>query len=295
MVLVSVIIPSHDSGALLARAVDSVIPQTFDDFEIVIVDDGSVEPQRHIVGLDPRIRLIEQPNRGVSVARNEGVAAARGEYIAFLDHDDEWMPHKLARQLESVSARPDAPFWCTAFEWTWADRSQPSDTAPITYHGLLSTQTVLLSSVLVRRRDYWRVGGQNPVRARAEDWEFLLNLAMDAPPPEIVAEPLVRYHLHDRNASRMFEDGLAERLAVLDNHARRARRRGDVETLRAIRRGRARTRELFAHQAIDAGRECLAGADRRAALRHFAIAARLDSGVLAGAIGASVRRRVAIR
>lgn len=291
MVQVSVVITSHDSGPLLERAIDSVLAQTYPDYEIIVVDDGSAIPQAGLAAKDRRIRFIEQPNLGVSVARNNAVAAATAPYVAFLDHDDEWRPDKLARQLALVDAHPDAAFWCSAFDWVWPDHEVPSEPGPITYHGLLSDQTVLLSSLLVRRSDYGRVGGQNAVRARAEDWEFVLSLAMDGPPPAMAPERLVRYHLHERNASLAYEDGLAERLSVLDLHARRARRREDSETLAAVDRGRRRTRELFAHQAVDAAGRSLANARRRDAIHHLAQAGRLDPRVLRGALWASARDR----
>ncbi len=295
MVQVSVVITSHDSGPFLARAVDSVLAQTFADYEIVVVDDGSAVPQPEIAEKDPRIRFVGQANQGVSIARNNGVAAAAGEYVAFLDHDDEWMPTKLATQLELIAEQPDAAFWCTAFDWVWPDREMPSDPGPITYRGLLSTQTVLFSSTIVRRSDYWRVGGQNPVRARAEDWEFLLSLAMDERAPVMSEERLVRYHLHDENASRAYEDGLGERMSVLGMHARRARRRGDLETLAAIDQARRRTRELFAYQAVEAVGRDLSESRRRDAAHDLMVAGRLSPRVLAGSVLTSLRHRLSRR
>src|SRR4051794_37728124 len=97
----SVVIPAKDRIEELERALDSVIAQTERDFEIIVVDDGSeaaLEPRIGDAHRDPRLRFLRQPNAGPAVARNNGVAAARGELVAFLDSDDTWEPQKLERQ-----------------------------------------------------------------------------------------------------------------------------------------------------------------------------------------------------
>jgi len=100
---VSVIIPTYNRAHLLPRAIRSVLAQTFQDFEVIVVDDGSTDDTEAVVRSfpDPRIIYLRHDmNRGGSAARNTGIRAARGEYIAFLDSDDEWLREKLERQLE---------------------------------------------------------------------------------------------------------------------------------------------------------------------------------------------------
>lgn len=99
---VSVIIPTHNRPQLIGRAINSVLVQTFKDFEILVVDDASTDNTRQVVKQikDERIILIShQENKGGSAARNTGIKMARGEYIAFLDDDDEWIPTKLEKQM----------------------------------------------------------------------------------------------------------------------------------------------------------------------------------------------------
>lgn len=102
--LVSVIIPAYNAQAFLRATLDSVLAQTYDNLEIIVVDDGSKDETAAIAeayaARDARIRLVVKPNGGVSSARNAGIAAARGDYVAFLDADDIWHPEKIAAQIE---------------------------------------------------------------------------------------------------------------------------------------------------------------------------------------------------
>src|SRR4030043_1337098 len=100
---VSVIIPTYNRAHLVGRSIRSVLNQTYQDLEVIVVDDGSKDNTAEIVrGItDPRIVFLKhEKNRGVSAARNTGLKAARGKYIAFQDSDDEWLPQKLEKQLE---------------------------------------------------------------------------------------------------------------------------------------------------------------------------------------------------
>ena len=105
---VSVVVPFRDRIAWLAEAVASVRIQTFGDFEIILVDDGSEEPPAFLEGLrDDRIRLIRQERAGAAAARNTGIRAASGTYVAFLDSDDLFLPRKLEVQVDRMESRPD--------------------------------------------------------------------------------------------------------------------------------------------------------------------------------------------
>ncbi len=275
MVAVSVVIPSFDSENLLRRALTSVLTQTAQDFEVIVVDDGSQAPPHAIIELDARIRLISQRNRGVSVARNVGVDAAEGEYIAFLDQDDEWLPHKLESQLAHVQVRPAASFWCTGFFWVAAGSATPSHAVELSYRGLLHDQSVILSSVLVRRAEYQLSADTILFSCRCR-LDLFLRLAADGQPPAMLADRLVRYHLHDSNASQNYRLAARERFAVLDAHGRRARLRGDDKTAAAVTAGHRRTRALFAQKAIQATRRSLSERRHAEALRHFSFAVRLS-------------------
>ena len=115
---VSVVIPLYNKGPYIARALNSVLAQTFQDFEVIVVDDGSTDDGAEVVSgfRDPRIRLIQQENQGVSAARNRGIEAARAELVAFLDADDEWLPGFLETILRLRTLYPGAGLYGTAYE-----------------------------------------------------------------------------------------------------------------------------------------------------------------------------------
>jgi glycosyltransferase involved in cell wall biosynthesis len=115
--LVSVVIPCFNYGRFLPEAVDSVLSQGVTDLEVIIVDDGSTDETPEVVArlTDPRIRAYRFQNGGNSAARNHGIELARGEFLAFLDADDRWLPGKLERQLALLEAEPGVGMVFTDF------------------------------------------------------------------------------------------------------------------------------------------------------------------------------------
>lgn len=116
--MISVIIPLYNKASTIKKAIDSVLCQTVQDFEIIVVNDGStddgVEKVRNIK--DPRITIIEQDNQGVSSARNRGVMESKCEWVAFLDADDKWKPTYLETVLELMQTYPDCSVYATAYQ-----------------------------------------------------------------------------------------------------------------------------------------------------------------------------------
>jgi glycosyltransferase involved in cell wall biosynthesis len=112
--LVSAVIPVYNGEAYVARAVDSVLGQTYAPVEALVVDDGSTDGTPGVLaGYGDRVRVLRQANQGLSAARNAGIAAARGEWVALLDADDRWLPEKLARQVALMRAAPEVGFCST--------------------------------------------------------------------------------------------------------------------------------------------------------------------------------------
>lgn len=117
--MISIVIPLYNKADCIAAALNCVFTQTYQDFEVVVVDDGSTDDGAAIVEqyTDPRIRLIRQSNAGVSAARNKGIAEAKGEYVAFLDADDEWMPEYLEVQSQLTEKYPQCDVFATNYQF----------------------------------------------------------------------------------------------------------------------------------------------------------------------------------
>ncbi|MDZ7288429.1 MAG: glycosyltransferase [candidate division KSB1 bacterium] len=116
--MISVIIPTFNRATFLREAIDSVLAQTEQDFELIVVDDGSTDQTRELIAeYGGRVRYLYQSNRGVSAARNLGIRHATGKLIAFLDSDDLWLPKKLARQVKWLAAHPSTMLCHTDEIW----------------------------------------------------------------------------------------------------------------------------------------------------------------------------------
>lgn len=212
---VSIVIPAYNSAWSVGDTVRSVLAQDFDDFELVIVDDGSTDDldgALRALRVDPRLRLVRQANAGLAGARNRGLAEARTPLVAFLDADDIWHPAFLTRTVQALLADPLAPFaYAYSFRIDRENRllAMPAWTAPPRhdFQGLLAVNSIGNgSAALFRRAAVERAGGYDPgLRARgaqgAEDWKLCLQLAAIAP-PVLVPEPLVGYRLLPESMSQ---------------------------------------------------------------------------------------------
>ncbi|MBS0475546.1 MAG: glycosyltransferase family 2 protein [Proteobacteria bacterium] len=183
---VSVVIPAYNAAWCVSRAIDSVLAQTFDDFELIVADDGSTDDTRVVLqSYGDRVRIVGKPNGGLSSARNAGIDAARGRYVAFLDADDWWLPEKLARQVELMTAHTDLVFCSTAAriespdgerlgEWACASSPLP------TLEAIFATNAHVAgsgSAVMARRDAFSRTGGFDESLRSLEDIDMWMRLA----------------------------------------------------------------------------------------------------------------------
>ncbi len=170
---VSVVIPLYNSELYIQRAVTSVLNQTVQDFEIIVVDDGSADASYQTVLeiKDPRLTVIHQENRGSSVARNTGIEHASASLIAFLDSDDEWKPDHLEKMLGLVSQFPDCVLYAAGYETLRYDGSiwHSKDMFPVDWAGILpdyykvmASFPFITSSVIVKKAVLTEVGGFPP-------------------------------------------------------------------------------------------------------------------------------------
>lgn len=206
---VSVVIPAYNSAALLPRCLDSVLAQTLAAAEVLVVDDGSSDNTAEAVSrYGEAVRLLRQPNGGPGVARNSGISAANGDWIAFLDADDQWVPNKLERQIECAHSHPDAGLiYCDAIVLD-ADGTATgeflADKGPASgwvFDRLLHSFFVLPSTALVRRRLLVEAGMFSAHLRRVEDYDLWLRLARVCP-FQLVPEALTFYQRQENSSSK---------------------------------------------------------------------------------------------
>ena len=198
---VSVVIPAYNAQRTVGAAVDSVLAQTFDDLEVVVIDDGSTDHTAEIVAArsDPRLSCVTVENGGVARARNRGVAMTSAPLVAFLDADDLWLPPKLERQVQALRQHPGHGLCFASTELVddelqqiGANRARPYEDfseALLLDGNIVSAGS---SSVLVERALLKEVGGFDPQLSQCADWDMWLRLSRVTSflPLE---EPLVRY------------------------------------------------------------------------------------------------------
>ena len=200
---VSVIIPTYNRANLISETVNSVLAQTYHNFEVIVVDDGSTDNTLSVLsGYGNQIRVIRQENQGAGAARNTGIREATGEFVAFLDSDDLWYPYKLERQVEHLKNNP-------SLLWIYSD-AQAFDTqtnSPLfvfshqsrQYEGDIARRLILkdfipTTTTLIHRSVITKVGMfiEFP---KAQDWDMWLRIAALYPVGRI-PEVLARYRIH---------------------------------------------------------------------------------------------------
>jgi len=210
---VSVVIPAYNAAWCVGKAIESVLAQEFKDHEIIVVNDGSTDDTPTVLGrFGDTIRVVDQPNGGMSNARNAGIRQSRGEFIAFLDSDDWWQPSKLGRQVELMRARPEVGFCsCSA---RVEDRDGrllnlwecPKFEGAFLVHLFDSGANVPGSSsaVLARRHLVEAAGGFDESLRGAEDPDLWIRLAAIAE-YACIADPLVVILRRPGSVSRNLE------------------------------------------------------------------------------------------
>lgn len=214
---VSVIIPTYNRSRYVSKAIDSVLAQTYANYEIIVVDDGSTDNTKSV--LDPYqdiIRYFHQENAGVSATRNLGIKESKSEWIAFLDSDDEWLPKKLEEQVNFINKHPEVVLHAvnldiscyrsngtTSFDHC---RFKPCDETiyikePFPFH-LKYRTTVMPPSVVCRRDMAMKVGGFVEGRSLFEDYEFMCKMATQGP-WGITNKVLAKAFMRDENMANL--------------------------------------------------------------------------------------------
>jgi glycosyltransferase involved in cell wall biosynthesis len=219
---VSVVLPTYDRAWCLPRSIESVLRQTYEAFELIVVDDGSRdETQRVVAGFaDRRVRYVRLPrNCGAGAARNAGVRRASGGLLAFQDSDDEWLPAKLERHLREIeTCGPDVAVVYSDMQRIRRDGTVGYHRSPTLTPGVLidpATRTYQayklgIQSAVLRRECFEAVGGFDEVLPALEDLELFIRLSRRYRLRHL-QEALVRYHETDGLSSNMAAKAIARR------------------------------------------------------------------------------------
>lgn len=222
MPAVSVVIPAYNAAATITEALATVRAQTFGDFEIIVVDDASQDETASVIersGADCRV-IVHPQNRGPACARNTGIEASTGEWIAFLDGDDAWLPHRLDAQLRLAAQHTEYAVWC-AGHVSFADGETESPATDddtfrrIPLEEFANHNPVATSTVLARRSVLDEVGGFDAAFRGPEDYDLWMRIAARYPIASMTA-PLARYRFLTGSLSMDDRRFLPEVLRVLE-------------------------------------------------------------------------------
>ena len=220
--LVSVIIPVYNGARFLRACLESVFAQTYRPFEVIVVDDGSVDDSGRIAQSFPEVRYIQQANQGVAAARNKGLEAARGEFYAFLDQDDLWKPEKLKLQIEYLQSHPEIGYTLTQQQFFL----EPGATLPPWFRkDLLATVHTgwVLGTLVVRRTTFEKVGNFATDYSAANDSDWFFRAKAAEIPMAVVPELLLLKRIHEANDSGRAKEVLSELLKVVKTSLDRQR------------------------------------------------------------------------
>ena len=196
--MVSVVIPAYNCERFLAEAIESVLAQSYRPNEVIVVDDGSTDQSANIARSYKEIQYIYQPNQGLAVTRNRGLAIAQGEFIAFLDADDVWLPNKLKVQVEHLTEHPDVGLnVCRIENFLDPGVSLPPGGGDVP----LMKEQINLGTMVVRRDVFSRVGAFDPDYRLADDFDWVARAKDLGIPVKILPDVLMRRRIHETNLS----------------------------------------------------------------------------------------------
>ena len=301
----SVIIPAYNPGAYLEQTIQSVVDQTFTDWEIIVIDDGSrADESKQIARVAKeigrqvpvgKIRCSRQENQGVSVTRNRGATQARAQWLAFLDNDDMWHPAMLSEVHRVLVAHPDTALCHTNFDYI--DEKSAFIThgfgRSISYLDFLAGNFPLLPCCnILSKSAFHEVGGFDPLYPLAQDLDLYLKMYQRALPVQYINEPLALYRSHSQNVSQNYRGSYREIAHILRKHLIFGLNTQNVEVVRAARRGLRRIKSTYGEQGTVASIRSFQKKNLLAAAAHGAYALSLHPPSLLTGITNGLKRKV---
>lgn len=269
---VSVVIPAYNGEKYIAEAIESALTQSYPVFEIIVVDDGSADRTKEIVGQYPQIKYFYQENKGPAAARNKGIRESSGEYIAFLDSDDAWAPKKTELQVEKMEGSPEHGLVYTGRTRVGPHRAKDmkkrlKPPEGYVFERLLKNNFICCSSVMVRRECFRKAGyfDESSAINKSEDYDMWLRIARDHS-MGFIDMPLVYYRINLNGHCRSsITAAYAAREQVILKSLRYFN--GDREKLK---------KEIIKKMRFDMGRSLLNEGDYKTSKAAFIEAAKMD-------------------
>lgn len=241
--LVSIVLPTHRPNPYFGAALESVRAQTWARWELVVVDDGWSDRSllERLVGDDPRCRIVFHPPGGVARARNRGLSEAAGTFIAFLDHDDEWMPDHLTTTVEALQADAGAVASYSlgrTVDTKGVEILHLSPRGPVTNQEILSGgDRPSINTLLARRDAVLRVGGFEYLVEPADDLDLIFKLALEGH-FACTGTASILYRIHEGGLSQDLVAICDAHLRMLQLHEKAARARNDAPAAALFRKNR---------------------------------------------------------
>jgi glycosyltransferase involved in cell wall biosynthesis len=200
---VSCIVPAFNAERYLREALDSIFAQTHPALDVLVVDDGSTDDSPGVAkSYGDRVRYLFQPNAGPAAARNRGLDAARGQFVAFLDADDLWHPEQLARQLARFAARPELDYCVTHAQNFWVPELKEEEALYRDHPRSRPVAGYVTSTILAKLALFHTVGRFNPELPHADDTDWFLRADAKGAVKELLLEVLLFRRMHPGNRSR---------------------------------------------------------------------------------------------
>ena len=233
---VSVIIPLYNSNPFIMETLDSVLSQSYEDMEVITVDDGSSDNTGDLVRSrgDKRLVYIRQDNAGISAARNRGLSVAKGEYIAFIDHDDKWLPGKIAKQMALFNSQKDLGLvYSDAYivnaagqrGGTFFKISKPH--CGMVFEYMMNGNFIPVLTAVIKKSITEKTGYFDQRYKIAEDWDYFIRVSKICP-VSFVDAPLAEYRVHASSFSRNRVLMLEEVIDILMKLLAHADRRSNI-------------------------------------------------------------------
>jgi glycosyltransferase involved in cell wall biosynthesis len=271
--LVSVIIPSFNKAGFLGEAIESVLQQTYRNFDIVVVDDGSSDNTRDVAAAYPSVRYIRQENQGPSSARNRGLLDSKGEYLVFLDADDRLLPHAFEVGVNALNAHPECAFVSghvrlIAKDGSYIRTPEEKCIEKDHYQTLLQYNYIWTPAAVMFRRTIFHSIRYSSSRYGTEDWDLYLQIARSFP-VYCHDQVLADYRVHDGQLTCDSAHMLKDSLALLRQQWIYVK--GNKEYEQAYQKGIRGAQDFYGEPLVNEIQSSLRESEWRRALRGFLV------------------------